>query len=172
MTRIILFLFAFPAFVNIYGFSFNDAKGNLVPLRKYEGRKILMVNISTGNPKSYQLRGLQELYRLYKDSLVIIGVPSNSFGNEPHTPTEIDKICKEDYGVQFLITQPENVIGTTRHPIYQWLLDSAANGVGPIHIREDFQKILFDKTGNVMGVYSAQVDPLDSSVQKAILGIY
>lgn len=131
-----------------------------------------MVNISTNNPKSYQLRGLQELHRLYKDSLVIIGIPSNSFGNEPHNATEVEKICKEDYGVQFLITQPESVTGTMIHPVYQWLSDSTANGVGHIRVREDFQKFLFDKTGNLMGIYSAQVDPLDSSLHKAILGIY
>lgn len=172
MTRIFLFLCILPAFVNIYSFSFKDARGNDIQLSNFEGKKILLVNFSTNNPRSYQLRGLQELHRLYKDSLVIIGVPSNSFGNEPHNAIEIDRLCKQDYGVQFLVTQPENVTGTASHPVYQWLADFAANGVGKIQVKEDFQKFLFDKTGNLKGIYSAPVDPLDSSIQKVILGTY
>lgn len=171
MQKVFVLLFlSISGVINIHNFSIVDCKGGTIALDTFEGKKILLVNVATNHPLSYQLRGLQELHKMYKDSLVVIGIPSNSFGNEPNSATRIDSLYRLSYGVRFLISQPENITGASAHPIYQWLADSASNGVGNIRLREDYQKFLFDKTGNLMGIYSAHVDPLDSSIQKAILG--
>ena len=49
-----------------------------------------------------QYDGLQELYKTYKDKLVVIGLPCNQFGGqEPGTAKEIVTFCKANYGVDF-----------------------------------------------------------------------
>ncbi|MET0463625.1 MAG: hypothetical protein ABW007_10740, partial [Chitinophagaceae bacterium] len=78
MKLFIYILSGVLTFLNVHQFSFNHADGTHLPLNEFSGKKILLVNISTVSPLNYQLRGLQELHRLYKDSLVIIGVPSLS----------------------------------------------------------------------------------------------
>jgi glutathione peroxidase len=167
----LLYLASLVVLMNVHQFSLNHPDGTSFSLGEFSGKKILLVNISTGSPLSYQLRGLQELHRIYQDSLVIIGVPTNSFGSEPHTATEIARICKDEFGVGFRVTQPVNVDGNAIHPLYGWLADGEANGIGPMPVRKDFQKFLFDQSGEVLGIYAAGVDPLDSSIHKAILGI-
>ncbi|MET0465657.1 MAG: hypothetical protein ABW007_21020, partial [Chitinophagaceae bacterium] len=97
--------------------------------------------------------------------------PSLSLSTEQHTAKEIDSICRGQFGVGYLITQPVHVADTAAHPLYKWLADGQANGAGTIQVKKDFQKILFDKDGEIMGVYAPGVDPLDSTIHKAILGL-
>ncbi len=53
-----------------------------------------------------QLGSLQNLYELYKDKLIVLGVPSNQFlGQEPKNGTEIAAFCQKNYGVTFLMTE-------------------------------------------------------------------
>jgi glutathione peroxidase len=84
---------------------------NTIDFQSFQGKKILLVNIATNSPRISQLAGLQQLRQQYGDSLVIIGFPSNSFGNEPKSNSEIKQFCESQYGVSFQLAAKSSVRG-------------------------------------------------------------
>ena len=52
----------------------------------------------------------------YKNkNLVVIGVPTNNFRQEPGTNKEIKDFCETNFGINFPITEKTNVIGKDAH---------------------------------------------------------
>lgn len=154
---------------SIYSLHFNDIDGNQVNLSTYQNKKILIVNIATGSPRVNQLGNLQQLHQLYGDSVVIIGFPSNSFGNESRSDAEIKQFCQSNYGVTFKIASKNPVAGTGIQSIYNWLARAGENGVTDIPMGKDFQKVLIGKDGTIMGFFAPSVDPMDEAIQSALL---
>ena len=72
-------------------------------LCQYAGKVILAVNTASYCGFTRQYKGLEELWRRYRDKgLVVLGVPSNDFGGqEPGTADEISAFCTKNYGVTF-----------------------------------------------------------------------
>ena len=57
----------------------------------------------------------------YKDrNLVVIGVPTNNFKQEPGTNDQIKDFCETNFGITFPMTEKVNVIGANSHPFYKW----------------------------------------------------
>jgi glutathione peroxidase-family protein len=54
------------------------------------------------------------------------------------------------------------------HPLYSWLQHKSANGVMDVHISKDFQKILIDNNGSVIGFFGSRVLPMSNTIQNAI----
>ncbi|PZR28664.1 MAG: glutathione peroxidase [Citrobacter freundii] len=154
---------------SIYSFQFTGAAGNTIQMNSFRGKKILLVNIATASNRVGQLTGLQQLQQQYADSLVVIAFPSNSFGHEPRNNAEILQFC-QSYGITFPIAQINPVTGQDAQPIYQWLSDSAQNGSINGVIAGDFHKILIDGNGEILGVFSPALEPMDSLIQNAISG--
>ena len=72
------------------------------------------------NMKTYR-----QLWSDYKDKgLIIIGVPTNNFKQEPGSNAEIKKFCETNFGISFPITEKTNVIGSEAHPFYKWTKDN------------------------------------------------
>lgn len=153
---------------SIYSFSYTDIDGQNHNFSNFQGKRILIVNIATGSDKIGQLAELQQLQELYPDSLVVIGVPSNSFANEPRNNNEIKQFCQANYGVTFRLAAKGNVKNNNVLPLYQWLSHSTENGVMNSTVTGDFQKYLIDKTGQLIGVYRPEVSPLDTTITDAI----
>jgi glutathione peroxidase len=139
------------ALTSIYSLQFTDTEGNNVNMSSYQGKKILLVNIATESPKASQLAGLQQLHQQYGDSLVIIAFPSNSFGNEEKTNSEIKLFCQSNYGVTFKIAAKNSVSGSGIQSIYTWLGDINLNGSMNGTVGGDFQKFLVNKEGVLIG---------------------
>jgi glutathione peroxidase len=155
---------------NIYSLQYTDIDGNQINMSNYQNKKILLVNIATGSEKVSQLAGLQQLYQLYGDSVVIIGFPSNSFAKEPRSNAEIKQFCQANYGVTFKLAAKNSVSGAGVQTIYNWINHVSENGLIDIPINRDFQKVLIGKDGSIQGVFSSSVNPMDSSIQNALLG--
>jgi glutathione peroxidase len=155
-------------FTSIYTLSFTDTDGNTVSMSSFQNKKILLVNIATNSPRVEQLTGLQQLKQQYGDSLVVIAFPSNSFGNETRTDAGIKQFCQQNYGVNFVIASKGSVSGFSVQPVYDWLKHTAQNGVMDVEILRDFQKVLINKDGNIIGVFAPGVSPTDSSIMSAI----
>ena len=114
-----------------------------------------------------QYEGLQELYELYKDKLMVIGVPSNQFGRqEPGTATEIQSFCKINFGVTFLITEKVDVKGDKQHPLYAWLTQKEQNGVKNSSVKWNFQKYLVDENGKLIDYYFSLTKPMSRKITK------
>jgi len=127
--------------MNIYDLSFTDNSGNNVELSSFAGKNILIVNTASqcGYTKQYE-----DLQKIQRDSVVVIGFPCNQFGNqEPGTTEEIKTFCTNVYGITFPISEKVEVNGPNAHPIYKHLKESA----GVTNIGWNFEKFLVSSDG-------------------------
>ena len=151
----------------LYNIEIKSISGKKINLADYKGKKILFVNVASKCGFTPQYDGLQELYELYKDKLMIIGVPSNQFGGqEPGTAEEIQSFCKLNYGVTFLITEKVDVKGNNQHPLYTWLTKKEKNGVKNSSVKWNFQKYLVDENGNLIDYYFSLTKPMSRKITK------
>lgn len=159
-----------PILTGFYTLQFKDINGNNTSMSIFQNKKVLIVNIATNSNKVSQLSELQQLYQQYGDSVAIIAFPSNSFGNETRNDAEIKTLCQNVYGCTFKIATKNPVTGAGIQTIYNWLALSSENGTIDVVISKDFQKILIDKEGKIIGVFSSSVSPMDNSIISEIMG--
>lgn len=153
--------------VSIYSLKIADLNDNFISLNRYTNKKILLVNIASNSNQINQLDSLQKLYNLNSDSLVIIGFPSNSFGNEPKTNAQL-KTFFSNHNISFPMAGKSAVIGTGANVVYKWLSNKMQNEVLDADISSDFQKYLIDKSGKIVGIFDSSVNPLNSLITEAI----
>jgi len=155
--------------MSMYNIKINDLDGNPINLEKFKGKYLLFVNVASKCGFTKQYADLQELYDLYIDNLMVIGVPCNQFGaQEPGSPDEIQTFCKKNYGVTFLMTEKISVKGSDQHPLYNWLTDKSLNGVKNSTVKWNFQKYIVDKDGNLIDYFYSMTRPLSSKITKLI----
>ncbi|MFC5045138.1 glutathione peroxidase [Aquimarina hainanensis] len=152
---------------SIYDIEIQSITGETMKLSDYKGKKILIVNVASKCGFTKQYKGLQALYEKHQDSLVIIGVPCNQFGQqEPGTKTEIQSFCKLNYGVTFPLTEKLNVQGEEQHHLYQWLTDKTYNKSKNSKVKWNFQKYLISEQGTLLDVFSSEIPPLSNQITK------
>lgn len=153
---------------NVYEFSFKTLVGDEpMPLSNYKGKVILIVNTASKCGFTPQYEGLEKLYATYKDKgLVIIGVPSNDFGQqEPGSSKEIANFCKLNYGVSFPMAAKEVVSGDDAHPFYQYARKVLGFGAAP---KWNFHKYLVDRNGVLIDYFNSTTSPNSSGIVSAI----
>lgn len=108
---------------SIYDYCVYDDEGKKIPLSKYKGKVLLIVNTATGCGFTPQYAQLEELYEEYHDKgLVIIDIPCNQFeGQTPGTAAEIKEFCQLNYNTQFPQMQKSKVNGPDELPLYAYL---------------------------------------------------
>lgn len=155
----------------IYQFSLPTSNGAQIDFSAFGGKKILVVNISTQSQfSSQQLDELRQLYNQLKDSgLVIVGIPSNSFGSEPLNSADAVSTFRNFYHIDFPISILQDVKGASISVLYRWLTSKAENGLMDSEVKADFQKYLINSSGKLVGVFSSKVtansEVLRSSIQ-------
>ncbi len=165
----LLIALLFMVSTSFYSLQFTTTSGSQVNMSSYQGKKILIVNIATGSSFVSQLSAMQELQQQYHDSLVVLAFPSNSFGHEPREDSAIAAFCTATYHTTFSIAHKGVVAGTGVQPVYNWLGKKTENGVVDDGVEGDFQKYLISSSGEVIGVYSSTVNPMDSVIIKAVM---
>jgi glutathione peroxidase len=153
---------------SIYSLTFVDSNGATVSFSQFNNKKLLIVNIATGSARVSQLAELNQLYMLHKDSLNIIAFPSNDFGNENRDNTQIKSFCQSTYEVNFTLASKCSVNGPGKVPVYDWLSSVSQNGIMNWTPTNDFQKVLIDKNGVIIGVFGSEISPLDSVLVSSI----
>ncbi len=154
--------------ISFYSLSFLDIDNNVVNTQSFSGKKVLLVNIASNSNKINQLNGLQQLQQNFKDSLVIVLFPTNSFGSEPKTNQELKQYLEQNYNLNIIIAAKSNVTGDNKNPIYEWLSNKSYNGDVDALTQADFIKYLIDKDGRFMAMFSSKIQPMDSSIINAI----
>src|SRR5712671_2794780 len=96
-----------------YQFEFVSIDGDKLPLAEWRGRPVLVVNTASFCGYTPQYRDLEALWRRYQPrGLVVLGVPSNDFGEqEPGSASEIKQFCETNYQVDFPLTEKYRVAG-------------------------------------------------------------
>ena len=127
----------------------------------------MIVNTASHCGFTKQYKPLEKLYETYKDKgFVIIGVPSNDFGEqEPESNEEIEKFCKLNYGVSFIMTQKEAVSGKDAHPFYKWAKKTLGFGTAP---KWNFHKYLINRKGQLIDYFNSITSPDSPKLVKAI----
>ena len=147
--------------MDLYDIPVKTIDGATTTLDQYRGRALLIVNVASRCGFTPQYKGLEALYRKYKDTgFVVLGFPCNQFGRqEPGSDTEIRGFCDEYYSVTFPLFAKIDVNGRNAHPLYR-ILKSAKKGLlGRETIAWNFTKFLVGKTGDVLRRYGSRRKP-------------
>jgi glutathione peroxidase len=159
---------------SIYHFTMKDIDGKTVPLDRYKGKVLLVVNVASKCGLTPQYAGLQKLYTEYKDKgLVILGFPANEFREqEPGTNAEIKQFCTQNYGVTFPMFSKIVVKGEGINPLYQWLIGNSDRPKEDIEW--NFAKFVVGRDGKTTKRFSPKSTPdspeLIAAIKEALGG--
>lgn len=166
--------------MTIYDFTMKDGKLNDVPLSKYRGKVLLILNTATKCGLTPQYKALQEIYAKYHEmGLEILDFPSNQFlGQAPGTNDEISEFCQVNFGVKFTQFAKVDVNGDHAEPLFEYLrkeagpeiededmpkfkkrLEKLKQSLGGDNIRWNFTKFLVDRQGEIVGRFAPTTKP-------------
>ncbi len=156
---------------DFYKLKAKDIYGKEVSMEEYKGKVILVVNVASKCGFTPQYKGLEKLYKTYKDKgFVILGFPSNQFAHqEPGSNEEIKSFCKLNYGVTFPLFSKIDVNGKNTHPVYKYLKSKKKGFLGEA-IKWNFTKFLIDSNGNVIKRYGSSFKPekIEKDIEKLL----
>jgi len=146
-----------------YDFKITGINNDKINLSIYKNKTILLVNVASKCGFTKQYKDLQSLYEKYKDNnFIVIGVPSNQFGNqEPGSNKEIKDFCEINFNITFPLMNKYNVKGDNAHPIYLWAKENFGKSAIP---KWNFHKILINKDGKIENSYGSFVKPLSKKI--------
>ncbi|WP_399684353.1 glutathione peroxidase [Xenophilus sp.] len=145
---------------SIYDFEVRQIDGEQVPLARFKGQVLLIVNTASHCGFTPQFGGLEDLYERYRErGFAVLGFPSNQFGNQdPGSNDEIGAFCQKNYGVSFPMMSKIEVNGPGADPLYRWLVKEKPGLLGSTAIKWNFTKFLVGRDGAVVRRYA----PLDA----------
>jgi glutathione peroxidase len=145
----------------LYDFTVDDIQGEPVPLDRYRGKVLLVVNTASKCGFTPQYKGLESLYRKYRDrGLEVLGFPCNQFGaQEPGSEQEIATFCETNYDVTFPMFAKIDVNGNATAPVYRFLKQEKPGLLGTQTIKWNFTKFLVGRDGNVVARYAPNDTP-------------
>lgn len=155
----------------LYDIPVTTIDGEAATLARYRGKALLIVNVASRCGFTPQYKGLEALYRKYKDGgFAVLGFPCNQFGRqEPGSGKEIRKFCDEYYGVTFPLFAKIDVNGRNAHPLYRYLKSAKKGLLGRETIAWNFTKFLVAKNGEVLRRYGSRRKP--EEIEKDVAGL-
>jgi glutathione peroxidase len=148
---------------NVLNFDVKTADGGTKSLADFHGKVLLIVNVASKCGFTPQYKGLEELYRKYREQgFEVLGFPCNQFGNqEPGDAAEIASFCSLTYDVTFPVFAKIEVNGPKTEPLYEYMKKAAPGIMGLNSIKWNFTKFLVDRAGNVVRRYAPTTKPED-----------
>ncbi|WP_428312516.1 glutathione peroxidase [Hydrocarboniphaga sp.] len=146
---------------SVYDFQAKTIDGSSQSLAEYKGKTLLIVNVASKCGFTPQYKGLEALYRKFKDKgVVVLGFPCDQFGHqEPGDENEIKNFCSLTYEVDFPMFAKIKVNGDDAHPLYQYLKHAKPGLLGTEGIKWNFTKFLVDASGKVVSRYAPTDTP-------------
>jgi len=144
----------------VYDFTAKSLAGEEVPLTRYEGQVLLIVNTASACGFTPQYKGLEELHqKLSPRGFSVLGFPCNQFGSqEPGDARQIEQFCTTNYAITFPMFAKIDVNGNGAHPLYQYL-KNAKSGLLGSSIKWNFTKFLVDRAGQVVARHAPTARP-------------
>ncbi|GMN40262.1 hypothetical protein TIFTF001_009494 [Ficus carica] len=146
---------------SLYDFTVKDIDEKDVPLSKFKGKVLLIVNVASRcGLTTANYSELSHLYEKYKtQGFEILAFPCNQFGGqEPGSNPEIKQFACTRFKAEFPIFNKVDVNGPNTAPVYQFLKSSAGGFLGDV-IKWNFEKFLVDKNGKVVERYAPTTSP-------------
>ncbi len=122
---------------------------------------LLIVNTASKCGFTPQYKGLEALYKKYKDKgLEILGFPCDQFGHqEPGSDEDIAEFCSLNFGVSFPLFQKTIVNGPEANPLFESLKKEAPGLLRTKRIKWNFTKFLVTPDGKVLKRYAPTIKP-------------
>ena len=179
--------------MGIYDYSVEKRNGEMLSLKEYEGKVVLIVNTATGCGFTPQYEDLQNLYNAFHEKgLEILDIPCNQFaGQTPGTDEEVHEFCTLQYKTEFDQMKKAEVNGENALPLYGYLKEQKgfegfgkgvkAMAMGAMCFAKDpkykknpdikwnFTKFLVDRDGNVVERFEPTADMQDVAKKVAEL---
>ena len=127
---------------SFYDLEIESISGEIIKLKDYRDKVILIVNTASycGFTKQYQ--DLQDLWDEYKSKgLIVLGVPSDSFNQEKKTNSEVKEFCEVNFEINFPLTAITEVKGSNALEIFKWAENNFGKSAVP---KWNFHKILIN----------------------------
>ncbi len=137
------------------------ADGAAVPLDRWKGQVLLIVNTASKCGFTPQYEGLEALHRRYAArGFEVLGFPCNQFGaQEPGDAAEIASFCSLTYDVTFPLFAKIDVNGADADPLFERLKADAPGLMGTKAIKWNFTKFLIDRDGRTVRRYAPTTKP-------------
>ncbi len=155
---------------SVLEFTMKDIESKEVPLAKYQGKVLLLVNTASQCGYTPQYKGLEQIYEKYKDQgFEVLAFPANEFGaQEPGTDAQIKRFCSTRYKVSFPLFSKLVVKGKGISPLYEFLTDPATDPKFAGPIPWNFAKFLVNRKGQVIARFQPGVKPESAEITAAI----
>jgi glutathione peroxidase len=144
----------------VYDFTAKSLAGEDVPLKRFEGKVLLIVNTASACGFTPQYKGLEALHREFASrGFSVLGFPCNQFGSqEPGDAAQIEQFCASNYAITFPMFAKIDVNGGNAHPLYQYLKNEKSGLLGS-SIKWNFTKFLADRSGVVVARHAPIAKP-------------
>jgi glutathione peroxidase len=151
-------LFSEEYAMRVHEFAFRSLTGATMPLERWKGQPLLLVNTASECGYTPQYAKLQAMWQEYRPSgLVVIGMPCNDFGaQEPGEEAAINEFCSSHFGVTFPMTEKLTIIGPRPHPLFIAMREEFTSDILP---RWNFHKYLFGRDGDLIHHWPSKVEP-------------
>ena len=180
--------------MGFYDQSIMAANGEMISMKDYEGKVVLIVNTATGCGFTPHYKDIESMYEKFHDKgFEVIDVPCNQFaGQTPGTDDEIHEFCTLKYNTQFPQMKKTDVNGENATPLFKYLKEQKGFegfGKGPTalamsamlakidkdyknnpEIKWNFTKFVVDRSGNVVARFepTAKMDDVAKCVESLI----
>ena len=153
--------------LDAWDFKLTAIDGAPMPLAKYRGQVVLLVNTASFCGFTPQYDGLEKLQTNYAaKGFTVIGVPSGNFlGQEYGSNKEIAQFCKAKFGIRFPLAEKSDVVGAKSIPIYRWAAAVLGRDKAP---QWNFHKYLIGRDGKLIAAFGTKTPPTDAAVTGAI----
>lgn len=158
--------------MSLYQFSCLSINGELIPMDTYRGKVLLIVNTASKCGFTPQYKGLECLYRKYRDAgLVVMGFPCDQFGHQEFdSEEEVEHFCVNNYNVSFPLFAKVRVKGTNADPLFQYLSNTARGCFGSKAIKWNFTKFLINRDATRIKRFATTTYPshLSAPIEKLL----
>lgn len=146
---------------------FTAVDGSPLPLSRFAGQVLLLVNTASQCGFTRQYAGLQKLHEQYRErGFSVIGLPCNDFGaQEPGCGLEIKQFAEEEFQVTFPLTDKVHAKGENTHPLFARIAEQFGVFGSP---HWNFYKYVAGRDGKLKTWFSPLSGPEASSLHKVI----
>ncbi|MEP3920651.1 glutathione peroxidase [Ascidiaceihabitans sp.] len=144
--------------------SFASIDGGMLHFQDWAGQPVLVVNTASQCGFTYQYDGVQGVYDRYKDQgLIVLAVPSDDFNQELKSAADVKEFCDLNFALDLPMADITHVKGSDAHAFYKYV--NAQTGFVP---NWNFNKVLLDGEGNVVGTWRSSTKPQSAKITDAV----